>query len=276
MSSIDESPNHGLFPKGGDSWCKYQKAKESGQPFSHKNSLPYTIVEEIKPIFRDLTNIELLKKCLHGRTQNPNECINSIIWARLPKTVFVSISTLHFGVYDAVITFNYGNMSRCKVLQRLLKTVGLSTVKAMYKMDKERLRAADKYAKDIEMKARQHRSAKRKLVEIWKRMLTTHLMDQECIEKLQRSFPKRLKLHPYKIQLLHAINPQEKLLWTQFAATMLQRIGDEPEFLENILFSDEATFHVNGCVNWHSCVIWSLENPLVLHEHTRDFPKVNT
>lgn len=158
MCSSDESPNHELCPKRGDSWCKYHKAKECGQSFSHKNSLPYAIVEEIKSIFKDLTNIELLKKCLYGQIQNPNQCVSSIIWARLPKTVFVSMSRLilHFGVYDTVISFNDGNMCICKVLQSLLKTVELHTVKAMYKMDKVRFRAADKYARDIEMKARQH------------------------------------------------------------------------------------------------------------------------
>ncbi|KAJ4432694.1 hypothetical protein ANN_21317 [Periplaneta americana] len=84
---------------------------------------------------------------------------------------------------------------------------------------------------------------------------------------------KRLKLHPYKIQLLHAIKPLEKLLRAEFAATMLKRIDDKSEILANIFFSDEATFHVNGCVNRHNCVIWGSENPHVIHEHIRDSPK---
>ncbi|GFT56013.1 uncharacterized protein TNCV_3116991 [Trichonephila clavipes] len=51
---------------------------------------------------------DLLKKCLHGRTQNPNESFNKCIWERIPKTVFVGIETLKFGVMDAVICFNDG------------------------------------------------------------------------------------------------------------------------------------------------------------------------
>ncbi|GFU65295.1 transposable element Tcb2 transposase [Trichonephila clavipes] len=51
---------------------------------------------------------DLLKKCLRGRTQNPNESFNKCIWERIPKTVFVGIETLKFGVMDAVICFNDG------------------------------------------------------------------------------------------------------------------------------------------------------------------------
>ncbi|GFS97164.1 uncharacterized protein TNCV_1921111 [Trichonephila clavipes] len=51
---------------------------------------------------------DLLKKCLHGRTQNPNESFNKCIWERIPKTVFVGIETLKFGVMDAIICFNDG------------------------------------------------------------------------------------------------------------------------------------------------------------------------
>ncbi|GFV32518.1 hypothetical protein TNCV_1054991 [Trichonephila clavipes] len=35
----------------------------------------------------------LIEKCLHGRTQNPNESFNKCIWERIPKTVFVGIET---------------------------------------------------------------------------------------------------------------------------------------------------------------------------------------
>jgi len=44
----------------------------------------------ILPIVRDL---HLLYKCLHGETQNANEALNEIIWARVPKE-FVGRATL--------------------------------------------------------------------------------------------------------------------------------------------------------------------------------------
>jgi len=45
---------------------------------------------------------------------------------------------------------------------------------------------------------------------------------------------------------------------------MMQRINEEPNFLFNIVFSDEATFEVNGNVNRynrHNCKLWFDENP---------------
>jgi hypothetical protein len=62
-------------------------------------------MDAIKPVFRDLVSADLLKTCLHGKTQKPIECLNSVIWTRILKTVFVRFDTLKFGVYDAVLCF---------------------------------------------------------------------------------------------------------------------------------------------------------------------------
>ena len=43
---------------------------------------------------------------LHGKTQNQNESFNSMIWDRIPKTRYVSLTQLELGVYDAVANFN--------------------------------------------------------------------------------------------------------------------------------------------------------------------------
>lgn len=56
----------------------------------------------------ELCHDELLKKCLHGKTQNANESINGVIWKKCPKDIFVSKPTLIMGVDSAVINFNAG------------------------------------------------------------------------------------------------------------------------------------------------------------------------
>lgn len=81
-------------------------------PIVIKNSVPVPIMDFIKPVFKSLSDRSLLRKCLHGQTQNPNESVNSVIWARLPKIWFVGIRTVHLGVYDAVSTFNCGNVTK--------------------------------------------------------------------------------------------------------------------------------------------------------------------
>ncbi|GFV12621.1 uncharacterized protein TNCV_4425741 [Trichonephila clavipes] len=82
---------------------------------------------------------DLLKKCLHGRTQNPNESFNKCIWERIPKTVFVGIETLKFGVMDAVIRFNDGYVSGIKVFEALGIKSGYNTERALLIIDNKRI-----------------------------------------------------------------------------------------------------------------------------------------
>lgn len=78
--SRDDQPRHELCPSGQDSWCGYQRALVTLEKYTHKHSVPEVVMKEIKSIFRDLPSKELLKKCVHGRTQNFNESLNNVIW----------------------------------------------------------------------------------------------------------------------------------------------------------------------------------------------------
>lgn len=81
LGSTDENPEHGLCPKDDNTWCKFQKSKLEGNEYKHSEHthLPSAVLEEIKPIFRDLANPVLLAKCAHGGTQNISESLNNII-----------------------------------------------------------------------------------------------------------------------------------------------------------------------------------------------------
>ena len=70
--------------------------------------MPLDIVMKLKPIFAELSDESLMEKCLHGKTQNQNESFNSMIWDRIPKTRYVSLTQLELEVYDAVAHFNIG------------------------------------------------------------------------------------------------------------------------------------------------------------------------
>ncbi|GFW98760.1 uncharacterized protein TNCV_2251231 [Trichonephila clavipes] len=98
---------HGQFPVGAERWCKFQRAKASNIVYQDKSlGLPQNIVNTIKPVYMDLCDRNLLKKCLHGKTQNPNESFNAILWQTLPKEVFVEHQTLRLGSYTDVVQFN--------------------------------------------------------------------------------------------------------------------------------------------------------------------------
>jgi hypothetical protein len=53
---------------------------------------------------------------------------------------------------------------------------------------------------------------------------------------------------------------------------MLVRIDDDEGFLQSVLFSDEATFHVSGLLNRYNVRIWGSENPHESREFERDSP----
>lgn len=141
--STDDKPQHGLCPTGSESWCGFNSSLEIGEKYTHKHSLPEAVLLATKQIFRDLTNKELLSKCLHGRTQNPNESFNNCVWERIPKNTFVGLKTLKIGVMDAVLCFNDGVISRIEVLKNLGITPGRHTCDALKKIDRRRVNEAE-------------------------------------------------------------------------------------------------------------------------------------
>ena len=86
---------HDRCPKSDDTWSLYQKDKLNGtKDYKSKGALPLEIRSAIIPIYNNLTKPKMLEKCLHGKTQNANECFNGMIWERLPKTKYVGFEKL--------------------------------------------------------------------------------------------------------------------------------------------------------------------------------------
>ena len=89
-----------------------------------------------------------------------------------------------------------------------------------------------------------------------------------------RVLKKRLQLKPYRLQLVQALKNNDYLRRMEFCNQMLQMEDDE-NFCSLLIFSDEATFHLNGKVNRHNVRIWGTENPHEIIQYERDSPKVN-
>ena len=70
---------------------------------------------------------------------------------------------------------------------------------------------------------------------------------------------KRLRLHAYKLQIVQALKQDDYPRRTAFTEEVLQRIDDDNDYLNSVVFSDEATFHVSGKVNKHNIRIWGSE-----------------
>lgn len=166
LSSSNETPQHVCCPKGPDSWCKFQRAKEQNELYDHDahTHFPSIVMDEIRHIFKDLSHPQLLRKCLHGGTQNPCESLNSVVWSRIPKSNFVMRSTLEFGVYEAIACFNNGNITKCRVLKKLGINPGPNCISAMKCKDEKRISEAEKAIQEIQQKCRQKQNlAKRRM-----------------------------------------------------------------------------------------------------------------
>ena len=58
-----------------DSWCKFNH-DEANNTTTYKPGLPLSVVLKVKPAFDELSDEKLLRKCLHGLTQNQKESLN--------------------------------------------------------------------------------------------------------------------------------------------------------------------------------------------------------
>ena len=85
-------------------WCTYQLDLTNTKLHKPGMGFPQEAIKHLKPIFSDLSDENLRRKCIHGKTQNQNQSFNGLIWRRTPKDRFVKMTTFELAVYDAVAT----------------------------------------------------------------------------------------------------------------------------------------------------------------------------
>ncbi|GFU64582.1 CCHC-type domain-containing protein [Trichonephila clavipes] len=139
-SSSVEKPMHGQCPIGKDSSCYYQRALSCGKKPNEKyKGLSNEVLNTIKPTYLELCMKELLTKCLHGKTQNSNECLVFL-------EVFVCLKTLKSGALDAVIQFNDGYKVCVEIFKKLNIFPGYFTLKAYKHLDINRINDAERHS----------------------------------------------------------------------------------------------------------------------------------
>lgn len=143
--STDSNPQHHLCPPGPDSWCKFQKAVANGteDQYKHSKELAPAILEEIKVVFENLSNPDLLRKCLGGRTQNANESFNNVLWNFAPKNKYVALQSLEIASYLACITFVTGYKGILCLMENLSVIPGKNALEAAVKIDQRRIKDAE-------------------------------------------------------------------------------------------------------------------------------------
>ena len=76
--------------------------------YQHSHPLPRAVADAIHETFEDLSDRNILTRCLHGGTQNQNEAINALIWQRATKETHSGLNTVELAVFLAVPHFNDG------------------------------------------------------------------------------------------------------------------------------------------------------------------------
>ncbi|KAJ8943306.1 hypothetical protein NQ318_004747 [Aromia moschata] len=73
-------------------------------------------------------------------------------------------------------------------------------------------------------------------------------------------------LHPYHYTPVQQLLPQDLPVRLQFAQLLQNMQTENPDFLNKILFPDEATFTGLGVFNWRNNHLSDSENPHALEE----------
>lgn len=115
-------------------------------------------MDAIKPIFKDLANSDLLRKCLDGYTQNANKSVNNLIWKYCPKTTFHGLTVVQTAVAIAVCVYNDGASNIKRILEHMSISAGVFTQTFIESKDTYRVICAQRQAK---MSSKEYRRAQR-------------------------------------------------------------------------------------------------------------------
>ena len=102
------------------------------------------IEKHIRPIYEDLSNDELMERCLGGHTQNPNESFNATVWRMTPKHLNSGHKIIEIAAYMAAGIFNEGYSAVLITMQLLHLNIGQQCKTFVDTTDAQRLAREDK------------------------------------------------------------------------------------------------------------------------------------
>ncbi|CAF0947644.1 unnamed protein product, partial [Didymodactylos carnosus] len=126
IKSPDRNKQHEHCPDGLNSWCAYKRSLldpeyKSIDEKKQELCLDPIFSQILDKMINDLTNSELLRRCVKGLTQNSNESINFIVWSIIAKNKYHNYTSIRGAAATAVIIFNSG---QCGLLE-FLETTGI-------------------------------------------------------------------------------------------------------------------------------------------------------
>ena len=148
-------------------WCYHQQAMAEGvdpeqrwKAGKHDPPIPREASEQLVPLFKRLSDRELLGRCMSLGTSNANESLHAVIWRRAPKAVYSSRKTVEIAVAMGVVQFNNGSDMLVKAAEAVAPQAGSSSQLSMLakRQDRSRLRKAEVAAK-LETRSSRKRKA---------------------------------------------------------------------------------------------------------------------
>lgn len=79
---------------------------------------------------------------------------------------------------------------------------------------------------------------------------------------------------PYHIQVIHHLEREDPAAREPMCVDLQESAANE-NLIQNVLFSNEATFYTCESVRIHSCRIWVYQQPNQINKWKIDTPKVN-
>jgi transposase len=84
----------------------------------------------------------------------------------------------------------------------------------------------------------------------------------------------KMKYHCYRPRLIHAITEDDPDRRLEFCEWFTGCAEDNAQFYQQILYSDEAQFKLNGRINRHNSVYWASDNPHATIQQELNLPGI--
>ena len=128
-------------------------------------TLDSVFAEHLGAVYDQLSDDKLLECCLPGCTQNPKECVNSLVWVRCPKLKWFGRKRVEMAAISAALHFSSGaKKTKHSVMNLSGISAGVQTVHESQKRGTHRVRKAQKRSTEPFKKYR--RTSKRVTVRI--------------------------------------------------------------------------------------------------------------
>lgn len=119
------------------------------------------MLKAIRSIYENLSNENLLERCVGGFTQNNNESFNNLIWKIAPKIMHSGTKMVQIAACVATCIYNERVSSLLQIMRAMEINVGQNAHQYVIEEDEHRVAKAERAAQNMTKEARlRHRLAR--------------------------------------------------------------------------------------------------------------------